>query len=67
MIKKLIGPLQVAMLQKKFCPGCTRNLDDQKNRQVRHNGTERIICECTRVYIYDREMDSYRRALNSEV
>jgi hypothetical protein len=67
MLKKLISPLQDVLLSRKFCPGCTRSLDDQKNRQLRHNGTERIICECSRIYIFDRELDLYRRALVEEV
>ena len=67
MIKKLISPLQKVLIAKKFCPGCTRSLDDLKNREIRNNGTERIRCECGRVYIYDRDMDIYRRALIEEV
>lgn len=67
MIKRLISPLQKVLLSRKMCPACTRNLDDAKKREYRNNETERIICECGRVFIYDREMDIYRRALVEEI
>ena len=59
--------MQKVLLTRKLCPGCTRSLDEQKNREIRNNGTDRIICECGRIYIFDRELDSYRRALFDEV
>jgi len=67
MLKKLIEPLQKVLLSKKLCPACTRSLDDQKNREIRNHGTERVTCECGRIYIYDRNLDSYRRALFDEI
>ncbi len=67
MLKKLISPLQKVLITKKYCPACTRNLDDCRDRQVRNNGTERITCKCGRIFIYDKEMDQYRRALEEEV
>lgn len=67
MIKNLISPLQKVLIQRKFCPACTRNLDDQKNREVRNNSTERVTCECGRIFIYDRELRIYRRALMDEI
>jgi predicted nucleic acid-binding Zn-ribbon protein len=67
MLKKLIAPLQVALLQKKLCPGCTRSLDEQLNRITRINQTEQVECECGRIYIYDKQLEIYRRALDNEV
>lgn len=67
MLKQLIAPLQQILLQKKQCPGCTRNLDQQYNRLTRINQTEQVACECGRVFIYDKQLDTYRRALTSEV
>lgn len=67
MLKKLIEPLQLVLLQRKQCPGCTRSLDHQYTRIVRMNQTEQVNCECGRIYIYDKQVDSYRRALASEV
>jgi predicted nucleic acid-binding Zn-ribbon protein len=67
MLKKLIAPLQENLLQRKMCPGCMRHLDEQHERQVKINQTEQVTCECGRIYIYDRRLDNYRRALLSEV
>jgi len=67
MIKKLISPLQSILLSRKFCPACTRPLDDQKNREIRNNGTERVTCDCGRIFIYDKELENYRRAMFNEV
>ena len=67
MLKKLIAPLQRVLLSRKYCPACTRNLDDIKDRQIRNNGTERVTCVCGRIFIYDRKLDKYRRALKDEV
>jgi len=67
MLKKLIEPMQMVLLQKKFCPGCTRKLDSQKNRTIRSNNTEKVVCECERIFIYDKELDTYRRAGFDEV
>ena len=67
MLKTLIKPLQNVLISKKYCPGCTRQLDDQKTRQIRNNDTERITCQCGRIFIYDKSLDQYRRALQNEV
>jgi hypothetical protein len=67
MLKKLIEPLQQILLQKKQCPGCTRNLDEQYDRLTRINQTEQVNCACGRIFIYDRTLDVYRRALTEEV
>lgn len=67
MIKQLIAPLQQALIQKKMCPGCTRNLDQQFTRITRINQTEQVNCECGRIFIYDKQLETYRRALQSEV
>ncbi len=67
LLKKLIAPMQTVLLQKALCPACTRRLDYIKNRDPRPNGTVRVQCECKRVYIYDVETKTYRRALISEM
>lgn len=66
LLKKLIAPMQVVMLQRGLCPACTRRLDESKNRDPRPNGTIRVQCECGRIYIYEQETDTYRRALIAE-
>lgn len=67
MIKKLISPLQVILMQKKLCPGCTQNLLKAKLINKRIDGTEFVECKCGRVFVHDRKLDTYRRALIEEL
>jgi hypothetical protein len=66
MLKKLIAPLQKILLQKKLCPGCTQDLTKAKKRSTKTASTEFVHCECGRIFIYDRDLDLYRRALVEE-
>lgn len=67
MLKKLISPLQKILLQKGICPGCTSHLSKAKQREQVSSKDEKVTCSCGRVYIYDKELGTYRRALESEV
>lgn len=67
MIKKLIGPLQKVLLVKKMCPGCTRPLSKAKMIENRSNGTDIMQCVCSRIFVFDRDLDVYRRALPDEL
>lgn len=67
LLKKLIAPMQTVLLQRGLCPACTRRLDDIKNRDPRPNGTVRVQCECGRIFLYNNETDTYRRAGLEEV
>lgn len=58
--------MQKVLVSRGLCPACTRRLSDIKNRDQRPNGTERVECDCTRIYIYTKETETYRRALMSE-
>ena len=31
------------------------------------DGTEILGCQCSRVFVHDRKLDTYRRALNEEI
>lgn len=66
MLKKLITPFQQVLLQRQLCPGCVRDLNAQLERQARMNQTEQVVCECGRVFIFDKQLDIYRRALPQE-
>ncbi len=66
MIKRLIAPLQKILLQKKLCPACTYELIKISNRFPRRNDTELVICNCGRIFVYDQDLDIYRRALIDE-
>ncbi|MBN2015513.1 hypothetical protein JW766_01645 [Candidatus Dojkabacteria bacterium] len=66
MLKKLISPLQKILLQKGLCPGCTNSLKKAKYRIPINQETEKVTCNCGRIYIYNQELGTYRRALESE-
>ncbi len=67
MLKNLIAPLQKILLQKKLCPACTKDLTAIKNRISKRNNTEQVNCTCGRIFIYDKDLEFYRRALQDEV
>ncbi len=66
-LKPLIRPIQMRILEKRRCPACTRELDSQKSREPLTTETELVRCECDRYYIYNRNQRKYRRALPEEV
>jgi hypothetical protein len=66
MLKKFIAPLQKIILQKKLCPGCTRPLS--KAKTLGDNDQERLVaCECGRIFVLDKELDVYRRAVSDDL
>jgi uncharacterized protein with PIN domain len=67
MLKSLIAPLQKILLQKKLCPACTADLTRITNRKPKRNDTEFVTCNCGRIFVYDKEMDVFRRALMEEI
>lgn len=67
MLKKLITPLQTILLQKKMCPGCTQPLKKAKIIDKKADGTEVLECQCSRIFIHDQKLDTYRRALTEEL
>jgi len=67
MVKKLITPLQKVLLQRRLCPACTRSLDKAQLQESRANGTNIVVCECSRVFVYDKDLDTFRRAVQQEL
>ncbi len=67
MIKKLITPLQTILIQKKMCPGCTQSLGKAKIIDKKIDGTEIKECQCGRIFVHDKKLDIFRRALIEEV
>lgn len=65
MIKNLIAPIQAWLLSQNRCVGCGENLKNGKVSEVR--GKELVTCRCGRIFVHDRQQDSYRRALFDEV
>jgi len=66
MFKNVIAPIQAWLLSQGRCVGCGKPLSQgKKEKHVR--GTEKVICSCGRIYIYNPKTKTYRRALLSEV
>lgn len=61
--KNVIAPVQVWLLSQNRCVGCGRELTSGNNK--RKGGSEKIICVCGRIFIYEKKR--YRRALIEEV
>lgn len=66
MFKNIIAPVQAWLLSRAKCVGCGMPLQKAK-RQRGKNGTEKAICKCGRIFIYDKKTKKYRRALFEEV
>lgn len=67
MFKNVIAPVQAWLLSQGRCVGCGRDLSGGKKIKTRKDGTEKIVCECGRIFIHDPKPDKYRRALLEEV
>ena len=61
MFKNLISPIQAWLLSQNRCVGCGEDLT--KGKQNKNN----VICRCGRVFIYDSNKKSYRRAMFDEL
>lgn len=66
MFKKLITPIQMWLLGRGQCVGCGMPLKKAKSEK-RDNTSNKITCQCGRIFIYDTQKRSYRRALFSEI
>ena len=66
MFRNVIAPIQAWLLSQARCVGCGRELSAQKSEKKR-DGTQKISCECGRIFIYDAASKKYRRALLEEV
>lgn len=66
MLKNVIAPIQAWLLSRGQCVGCGTPLE-KGEREPREDGTDKVTCKCGRIFIHDKEKDSYRRALFSEV
>ncbi len=65
MLKNIITPVQSWLLSQKRCVGCGTSLvQGTKSNQQANNV---VLCKCKRMYIYNEEKGTYRRALLSEV
>ena len=62
-LKRLVQPLQLRLLEKHMCVACTRNLDKSVQREPLTNDSELVTCQCGRKYNYIRSHRKYRRAI----
>ncbi|OGM26033.1 hypothetical protein A2627_05405 [Candidatus Woesebacteria bacterium RIFCSPHIGHO2_01_FULL_39_28] len=65
MFKDVIAPIQAWLISQGRCVGCGRELSSGKVEK-RRDGTERVSCECKRIYIRDPKTKKYHRALIEE-
>ena len=54
-------PVQIVLLNKRLCPGCTQPLDKLDRKPFRENKVM-VQCKCKRRYILDLDTNTYRRA-----
>ncbi len=66
MFKDVIAPIQAWLLSQGRCVGCGKELDRGKKTGLK-DGTEKIVCECGRVFVHDPKTKKFRRALLEEV
>ena len=66
MLKNVIAPIQAWLLSQGQCVGCGMPLAKGKHEAFK-KGFEKIHCKCRRIYIYDENKKTYRRALLEEV
>jgi len=66
MFKNIIAPIQAWLLVTGKCVGCGKLLS-KAQRINRGDGTEKVVCKCGRIFIFDKKTKKYRRALVKEV
>jgi len=65
-IKKILAPVQAWILLQGKCAGCGRNLAQAKKVEISGN-SQKVICRCSRIYIFDKRRGKYHRATFEEV
>jgi len=66
MFKNIIAPVQAWLLARGKCVGCGTDLTSGR-REKKKDETEKVICKCGRIFIYEQKTRKYRRALFEEV
>jgi len=65
MIKHIIAPVQAWILLQGKCVGCGRSLSLGRKFE-RQDNTQKVVCACGRIFIFDKRRGKYRRANFSE-
>ena len=59
--------VQSELMKRGHCVGCARSLADAERFPCKDSDIHELVkCECQRVYIYDRQINYYRRATIEE-
>ena len=66
MFKKIIKPFQEVLLERNLCVGCTGQLENCKRLGNLSDNRFMVQCKCKRRYVFDKEMNKYRRATFAE-
>lgn len=65
MIKRILAPVQAWILLQGKCVGCGRNL--QLGQKIeRGDNTQKVICRCGRIFVFDKRNGKFRRAQFTE-
>lgn len=66
MLKNVIAPVQAWLLAHGQCVGCGTLL--AKGKITSHDkNTDKVVCRCGRIFMYEKPTSTYRRALFSEI
>lgn len=65
MIKKILAPVQAWILLQGKCVGCGKNLSLARKFE-RFNNSQKVVCSCNRIYIFDKRRGKYKRATIEE-
>lgn len=65
MIKKILAPVQAWILLQGKCVGCGKNLQLARKFE-RLNNSQKIVCSCGRIFIFDKRRGKYKRATTEE-
>lgn len=57
MFKNIIAPVQAWLLSQGKCVGCGKELERKKGKDM-----VQVTCSCRRIYMYDPQNESFRRA-----
>ncbi len=61
MIKKILAPVQAWILLWGKCVGCGKTLSSEKKFE-RPDNSQKIVCTCGRIFIFDKRKGKYKRA-----
>ncbi|KKR50474.1 MAG: hypothetical protein UT84_C0011G0020 [Candidatus Curtissbacteria bacterium GW2011_GWA1_40_16] len=65
MIKKILAPVQAWILLQGKCVGCGKNLSLARKFE-RVDNSQKVICSCNRIFIFDKRIGRYKRATIEE-